>query len=106
MEAFQDPLESIVPCIRNRRRKGGIVFRWFTQALFWVALLAPADAGTPRISFNAPRAFALPGDSPTAVVGDFTGNGRPDVATGACCGHLSMLLNRGGGDFERKPTQS
>jgi hypothetical protein len=43
-------------------------------------------------SFGQPRAFASGGDSEALALGDFNGDGRPDIATGTSGAHI--LINR------------
>jgi hypothetical protein len=65
-------------------------------------VVAPAAAG-PTPSFAGPKHYAT-GRGPLSVaIGDLTGDHRPDLALANYgSGTVSVLINRGGGTFQRK----
>ena len=83
----------------HRRLTKGI--RFFGAATL-LAVVAPAAA--PPVSFNAPKGFQV-GSSPKSVaVGDFNGDGIPDMAAAVYAtesGTVSILLGKGDGTFQR-----
>src|ERR1700722_11600434 len=53
-----------------------------------------------RVFFNAPRAYSIPGDPQSVAVGDFNGDGLPDVAVASLSGQVTVMLSDGAGGFE------
>jgi hypothetical protein len=52
------------------------------------------------VSFNAPRVYPIPGDPQSVAVGDFNGDGRPDVAVASLSGQVTVMLSDGAGGFK------
>ena len=92
-----------------RNKLGGSYMRYIRLAvlvagtLLAALLVSPAQAATPQLSFG-PAANVATGDGPASVaVGDFNGDGNPDLAVANQLSNtVSVLLGSAGGGFTRQ----
>jgi hypothetical protein len=79
----------------------------FRHALHWVLVfqicvlgMCATLQGAPRISFNAPLTYLTAGPVTSVAVGDFNGDGKPDIAvTSNYANTVSIFLGKGNGAF-------
>jgi hypothetical protein len=71
----------------------------FLPAVILAISLVPSLRGQ-SISFNAPRDYLVETDPNSVVIGDFNGDGRPDIATASdSANDVSVLLQNSDGTF-------
>jgi len=88
-------MRSLGPSRKAKAVRGFPFFLLVTLAIFSVPVLSAQS--TP---FNGPRDYVV-GSSPQPVVGDFNGDGRPDVATANYySNNISVLLQNSDGTFQ------
>jgi hypothetical protein len=91
--------------MNNSDRIGGFMLRKKEgPTLFWVVLLCSlsvADALFAQVSFIARRDFPVGIEPYSVSVGDFNGDGMPDLAVAnSGSNNVSVLLNNGDGTFD------